>query len=200
MSWQYKFANNLLDSLDLAEAAKHSFKNYHAEGLDYLCLQRTQELTVKLYVTRPDDLRHNAQGYLVHPHTHRYPFHTFVLIGGMANIVFTPSNKGKEWNEHSFEKAIEGTILKFEKKIKLAGEATYIGQGESYYMDESQIHSIRLSAVQPVVLMLFQYQNRKAKNSLFSPLPLIALRSEGLYKPMSTEDIIGVVQKVRSLI
>lgn len=64
----------------------HSYKNFHAKGLDYLCLKRTPEHTVKVYFFDGDaDL--SALPEIVMPHDHRYAFDTTILAGAASNLV-----------------------------------------------------------------------------------------------------------------
>lgn len=58
--------NNL--EIDLQQALKNSYRNYHAKGVDYLCVGRTPQLTQKIYFID------GFEGDVVVPHDHRYEF------------------------------------------------------------------------------------------------------------------------------
>jgi hypothetical protein len=65
----------MLIELDHIAAAQNSVINHHVEGMEYLCLHRSDKLTVKLYFIDPERMRQQVPGtYLVTPHTHRYSF------------------------------------------------------------------------------------------------------------------------------
>lgn len=63
----------------------HSFKDMHTWGLDYICLHRSDALTVKLYVFEGDV---SKAAEVVHPHDHRYDFQTIVLAGELVDIEY----------------------------------------------------------------------------------------------------------------
>lgn len=61
-----------------------SFRNFHAKGLDYLCLKRTPDHTVKVYFFDGEaDL--SALPEIVMPHDHRYDFRTICIAGEVVN-------------------------------------------------------------------------------------------------------------------
>lgn len=78
----------LLEEMDPAEMAQHSVHNHHVDGLDYLCLHRSDKLTVKLYFIDPYVLTLEPGEFLVTPHTHRYAFESRVLVGRLGHVRF----------------------------------------------------------------------------------------------------------------
>jgi len=66
----------------LEQICANSYRNFHAKGLDYLCLLRSPSLTIKAYFFEGDLTKLPE---IVVPHDHRYPFTTQVLSGRMAN-------------------------------------------------------------------------------------------------------------------
>ena len=66
----------------LEQMVENSFRNFHAKGFDYLCLQRSPGLTLKAYFF--DELP-GGIAEVVCPHDHRYPFTTTVLSGYMRH-------------------------------------------------------------------------------------------------------------------
>jgi hypothetical protein len=71
--------------MDIETICANSHRNFHAKGLDYLCLSRTPELTRKVYFFE-GDLQHLPE--VVIPHNHRYAFTTTVLSGAVRNRIF----------------------------------------------------------------------------------------------------------------
>jgi hypothetical protein len=69
---------------DLDTVASNSFRNFHAKGLDYLCLHRSPELTIKAYFYSG-----NIGPEVVCPHDHRYPFSTHILAGESGHKRYT---------------------------------------------------------------------------------------------------------------
>lgn len=71
--------------MTIDDVLENSFRNFHARGLDYLCLKRTADHTVKVYFFDGDaDL--SALPEIVMPHDHRYDFTTQVVAGSAANM------------------------------------------------------------------------------------------------------------------
>jgi hypothetical protein len=69
---------------DLDTIAGNSFRNFHAKGLDYLCLHRSEALTIKAYFYAGE-----AGSEVVCPHDHRYPFSTHIVAGESGHIRYT---------------------------------------------------------------------------------------------------------------
>lgn len=68
-------------SVQLEEVLRNSYCDFHAKGLDYLCLGRTAEQVHKVYFF--DERQLNPE--VVNPHDHRYDFTTRVLAGELVN-------------------------------------------------------------------------------------------------------------------
>lgn len=62
----------------------NSYMDFHARGLDYLCLQRDELFTRKVYFFD----RAEPASEVVAPHDHRYDFQTTVLAGELHNWRF----------------------------------------------------------------------------------------------------------------
>jgi hypothetical protein len=71
--------------MDYQHLIDNSYRNFHAKGLDYLCLKRTPGHTVKLYVFNGDATKLPE---VVNPHDHRYAFKTTVLRGAIGDRRF----------------------------------------------------------------------------------------------------------------
>ena len=78
--------DNLLNSIDWAQAAKCSYTAFHAPGLSYLNLLRTERLTVKLYTF--ENVERNPHGWVVWPHNHSYNFTHRTMVGKIWNHKF----------------------------------------------------------------------------------------------------------------
>ncbi|KAF0974994.1 hypothetical protein FDP41_005747 [Naegleria fowleri] len=101
------YVKRMLENLSPKALREHSVKDYHVKGVHYLCLERSEAITTKVYVLNPQLLRmHGDHGFrmmnekeqqrrhesmdrnLANPHNHRYHFKTTVLAGEMVNKVF----------------------------------------------------------------------------------------------------------------
>ena len=74
----------MFDDLDTVVA--NSFFDFHSKGMDYVCLKRTDALTIKAYFFDEDSFKDAAE--VVNPHNHRYDFQTQVLAGQLIDFRF----------------------------------------------------------------------------------------------------------------
>jgi hypothetical protein len=144
---------------DLDTIAGNSFRNFHAKGLDYLCIFRSEELTIKAYFY---DIADDSSPEIICPHDHRYPFATKILAGRSEHIRYssepnvspfaekyqmftwmTPLNGGDGFSWHS------------ERRLT-ARPREYYRDGQMYFCDPSEIHTIRIPAPE-TVLLLYQF-------------------------------------------
>lgn len=180
---------------------EHSFRNFHAKGLDYLCLKRGPLLTVKAYFFE-GDTRHLPE--VVAPHDHRYDFRTHVLSGAVANTEFTPSAGGEQYEAFEYQTPLnggDGFTWVGTKGLKVWGRKAY-EKGMAYDMRAEQFHTIKILADRSV-LLLFQYEDRLPVN-----VPTLTFRKgdktppslSGLYERMSEDDVVRRVDQLESLV
>jgi hypothetical protein len=158
-------ARNLMRGMDWKLSLKNSFKNFHAVGLNYICLHRSNYLTVKLYITEPGVAHIDGQ-FLVNPHDHGYNFETHVLRGWMTNICFREKplmvpDSGLRWHRFNYFSPLRGGDgFKLRHDCQLECESYKILQeGDSYYLTTEQIHTIQVAANERTVLLLLQYRD-----------------------------------------
>lgn len=198
MKW---LARNLAASLDYEKSAQNSFRHFHAKGLTYVNLLRTTDLSVKLYITEPGT-KHNDQGYLVNPHTHRYNFFTHVLEGWMENVMFDqiPHRGGspvEEWWHFNYCTPLAGeegagfTRLGLEFMSPVSTQQLHAGG--SYYLDCSQIHTIRVAPDTRTVLLLAQFRDVQQNTAFYSKDP-VEPSMVGLYERMSADEVRHIVR------
>lgn len=178
---------HLLRSVDPSETAASSFDDYHVPGLSYVNLLRTPRLTAKLYVARPGTVTPNADGYVVNPHNHGYCFDTFVVCGHMTNVSFREHVDGDQWTEFAFQSALKG-----QPRFDIAGmpglmasDGPRLNQGDSYYLDEKTIHTIRIPSDRLTILFLLQYEDMRAKSTRLFTRDGVPPSLVGLYAPMT---------------
>jgi len=143
----------------IEDALKHSYRNFHAKGFDYLCLKRSAKETVKIY-TFADEAAYSSE--VVCPHDHRYDFTTTVLAGTLQNLVYVPrmNHYSQLFYRHNYRTPLNGG-----NGFEPAG-ATYLaltehsiyGNGEICQMLAEQIHTIRVDSRS--ILMLEQAEDR----------------------------------------
>lgn len=157
MFFPKELAGNLARHLDVEEALKHSTINHHVPGMHYLCLQRRENLTIKLYVF-DHNLEHDANGFVVNPHDHRYRFHSFVLKGSMSNIKFFESDElapSYQWDAMAWDADAKKMDRSHRTNIRTSSIDRY-EEGAGYFLDTHELHTIRVHEV-GTALLLFQY-------------------------------------------
>lgn len=143
--------------LYLPSVIENSYKNFHAKGVDYLCLSRTTALTRKLYLFNGDVATFPE---VVHPHDHRYAFKTRVIGGALRNSTYVPHEHGSVFNEFEWRTPLNGGsgfAWKRETKLKLDGLETLF-KGEEYVMPHDGIHTIKVLENE-TALVLEQYED-----------------------------------------
>lgn len=166
----HRLARSLLRSLDVYDALRHSSLNYHALGLDYLCLLRTDRLTVKVYIA--DHARGCGNGaYLVNPHTHAYSFETIVLAGSVTNVLFweSPSKEHapSAHRKYSYDPTTRTVVAGDVVMLPVSSASTY-GPGNGYFLEHHEIHTIEVSASARTVLLLLQYEDEAPRTALYA--------------------------------
>lgn len=155
----------LLIELDHSAAAEHSVINHHVEGMEYLCLHRSERLTVKLYFIDPYRMRQQVPDtYLVTPHTHRYSFESTVLAGRLIHARF------KEVYGESYDRFEYAPETRAKTDIGASGLETadleLHESGGSYWCGTSDIHTLVVPHV-PVLLGLVQFGDIVTKSTVY---------------------------------
>ena len=145
----------------LALLKENSFRNFHAKGLDYLCFQRTDALTLKIYFF--DSPPPDAQ--IVNPHDHRYDFSTAVIAGAVTDSI---------WRETHESVPFSRPFARFHWMTPLLGGAgfTYAGlttlkldgsmrweRGQSWQTDHRAVHTLT-NIIPGTILALEQRADR----------------------------------------
>jgi len=174
------------DGVKLEEMAANSYRDFHAKGLDYLCLLRTPELTLKAYFFEGDV---SALPEVVVPHDHRYPFETLVLAGRSRNRRYirqarglfgaapyeafdymTPLNGGDgfSWSETDW-------LLETE-------DSPYVA-GEFYAQRADEIHTIQVADAGTVLIL------KQGADVVPLDRPTRAYRPAGVREPPSLDGL-----------
>lgn len=163
------FVRNMIENANPEEGVKHSFNNYHVEGVKYLNLLRSDRLTVKIYLLDPLLIKPNQDGFLVNPHDHRYNFGTTVLFGAVSNIVFHESPQGNGWNHFKYQADTKEFTPKGEVGLNMT-EHLFYTSGQTYYTDIEDIHTLRLSD-RLTGLLLLQYNDINSLTNFYGREP-----------------------------
>ena len=153
----------MLREMDPAEMAAHSIRNHHVEGMDYLCLHRSDKLTIKLYFIDPAVIVIEPGKFLVTPHTHRYSFDSTVLKGTLRHVRFT------ETRGSAYERAVyipETRSREELGEIDLIPSTEVYAAGGHYWNGVSDIHTLLVPHV-PVLLGLVQFSDIWARSTVY---------------------------------
>jgi hypothetical protein len=143
---------NLLAQADLQAVVEHSFKDFHAKGLDYICLKRTPEYTVKVYLFDGDA---STLPEVVNPHDHRYVFRTTVIRGKLFDYGYIQDESGEPWQAFDYMTPLNGGngfTYRGTEGLSLNSVGT-ISQGSSLITRTDQVHTICTGADQTMVLL-----------------------------------------------
>jgi hypothetical protein len=144
------------------EIIANSYKNFHAKGLNYICLSRTPLATVKLYFFEGEVL---TAPELVIPHNHRYNFITEVLAGTLRDKEYKEIEeahlglalrKAQKWKYMTPLNGGNGFTWESETNLWWYAEKE-MTKGQSLYSPAHKIHTI---TIQPdTVLLLTQLRD-----------------------------------------
>lgn len=145
---------------DIETIAANSFANFHAKGLDYLCLQRSDALTVKAYFYADEAARQCPE--VVSPHDHRYPFSTTILSGRSLHFrYFRPTSDILRRHLPRYQEFEWSTPLNGGRGFTWSREAVLAQKqpeeyrrGETYWCEADEIHTIAIPEPQTVLLLV----------------------------------------------
>lgn len=191
-----RMVENLIESLDPEDAALYSYDHFHAEGLSYINLLRTERLTVKLYLF--DKARHNSMGYLVWPHNHGYNFYHRTLFGTVTNYKFK-TFEGKDWTLFTYSTPLNGGLgLGRVMPTGLRKSEFYPhGPGSSYYLDNEEIHTISVTDRAAAVLVQYHDVQPGCPTIMFAPSGELVNCSGKRYARMNAAQVRANVSKFR---
>jgi hypothetical protein len=192
--------------VQMDEVLKNSYQDYHAKGLDYLCLKRTPKETIKLYFFDGDV---SKLPEVVNPHNHRYDFDTTVIAGEMVDFAYASVPMLHEWCD---------CYVQYEYRTPLNGGNGFSNPKPSFlttvsmtrlYSNDSaggflisrhdKIHTIRILEDR-TILMLTQQEDllpTDQPTSTFVPLGQPEPSLTGLYDRMTAD---RAMQHLRSLV
>lgn len=200
---------NLLSAVDLAnididECLTHSYKDFHAKGLDYVCLKRTPELTVKAYFFEGLDQK---PGEVINPHDHRYPFVTQCYSGTIRNKwyhdavdKFDCTTGYQEWEWRTPLNGGDGFTWKSVRWLEeLRHQDFRVGQG--YWMEHDELHTIQVMRPETCIV-LFQFGDLiPLEQPTFTYTQALEAPSlKGLYREFKPDELVKRIELLRALV
>lgn len=168
-----------------SDIAEHSFENYHALGLDYLCLHRRFGFTVKAYFFDPDRMEHNECGWLVWPHTHRYEFTHYTVAGLIRHHRFTLSPAAERMWLHAYEADDRSSRPVVE--VTCSEHVEELAPGTHFTLRTDEFHTLSIPGQRSIAVQL-QYEDRHERSALLAPTKDVHCDDPRLYRPLTRWD------------
>lgn len=150
-----------MEKVIMEDAIANSFKDYHVKGFDYICLKRSNDLTMKLYFFDGDV---SKLPEVVNPHDHRYDFQTLCVAGEVRNLWFRERRypfRGKTYQTFEFNTPLnggQGFSWVGETNLHIFAEQSRTA-GQFYTMRHDELHTIRMMQDE-TVLMLARFEDK----------------------------------------
>lgn len=165
----------LLEEMPVAELFRFSTLNHHADGMDYLCLQRDDRVTLKIYL-----IRNNPRGFLINPHSHRYSFLSSLLCGSLRHYLFKDVNAGTStdrelWKQYAYladEPVGKRLDLRGLRSLEVVSSMVYQPSTglDTYYVEPHEIHTLEMIQDRvPTMIGLVQHSDVAATSELYLP-------------------------------
>jgi hypothetical protein len=198
----------------MEDVIRHSFRDFHAKGMDYLCLLRSPARTVKVYFLDGDVAKLPE---VVCPHDHRYTFTSTVLAGRMVNRTYfrrppgpafdpvTPAipNPYQPYEAFDFMTPLNGGNGFTHRGTEwLCGlNEDVFEAGQAYVSAPEEIHTIQMLADQ-TVLVLDQGRDTvplDKPTSTWSPCGGPRPNLSGLYNKMTPDHVLARLATLTAL-
>lgn len=207
-----KFARSLIHNAlttRFPAVLEHALKNFHVSGFNSILLSKSDDLVLRLYVSKPGDsclhnsLDQNDNTLLIH--NHRFFFQSEVVLGWMANLLYSESHTHTEagdWFKYGYSSALmsaDGRMhLRDEGRVHLSLDSVqYVREGEFYQMQPVQLHKILVPNDRMVVMLFWEHMKVNIAQKLYSKYALPESPStDGMNQRFSCaelRDLLGLV-------
>ncbi len=169
----------------------HALKNFHVIGFNSILLAKSEDLVLRLYVCKPGEshlansLDQNDNTLMIH--NHRFFFQSEVLLGWMANLLYTEAAQATEagqWFKYGYSSALMSVDRQMhlvpEGKVHLSLDAVQnVGEGDFYEMQPAQLHKILVPNDRMVVMLFWEHTKVQIEQKLYSRYALPESPSTG---------------------
>lgn len=188
---------SLFSDEQIQRVRENSYKDFHVKGFDYICLGRSDELTVKIYFFNGDV---SKAPEVVNPHDHRYRFTTFVLAGSIIDYRYSKDSAGDVYQAFDYMTPLNGgdgfTYRGDERLLRI--QNTPLTKGAVLSTGHKDLHTIRILE-EGSVIMLMQHADQvplDMPTSCFvrkgNPKPDTA----GLYNRFSEDEVLAYMHRI----
>jgi len=181
----------------------NSYRDFHAKGLDYLCLHRSEEVTLKAYFFEGECLESPE---LIVPHDHRYGFVTHVLASHLVERRWAEcgSEGGAVYQQFDYATPLNGgSGFAWKGEVRLGGWDNGVhGPGTAYMTRRDQIHTLA-NVARGTVIVIQQFADQipvgEPTRAFRRGLGHEAPSMDGLYAQMTPDRAISHLQRLRGL-
>lgn len=180
---------------------ENSIKDFHFKGLNYICFQFNEHLTIRLYIISPTNSPVDTSN--VNIHNHLYDSQILVLSGQITNNVFKKI-AGDQYHHYYLTSALHPDNV--EKKIKLQNlgrvnleleKMIILSPGDTHFQDAEEIHNVLNDVTQLTAFMVFEYPTVKNNSILFSRKDYgDTIPTKDVYNKYTEEEIVDLVSQV----
>ena len=192
-----------LDEELLLNVLANSYKNFHVKGFDYICTQRSENLTLKYYFFDGDV---SKMPEVVNPHDHRYDFRTTVLNGSMVDYRFQQVAMdrpfGQVFNKFKYMTPLNGgNGFTYDGEIRLNRTASKrLENGFQLFSPAEQIHTISMREDHTVIRL----EQQRDVVPLDQPTTTFSFDevmpdSTGLYERFTVDEVIDRLHQIIGL-
>ena len=150
---------------------KDSIKNFHFKGLNYICFQFNDKLTIRLYIVKPED---NLKTESVNIHNHLYDSQILMLSGEMQNNVYREV-EGDKFYSYYLTSALNPDNKTGSVQLEPLGKvglekvkSIRLRSGDSHLQVHSEIHNVVNSPNEYLAFMVFEYPTVKSNSILYT--------------------------------
>ena len=169
--WQQFISCQMTHNMDAL--VRDSIKDFHAPGFNYICFQFTPWLTVRLYVTFPDD---NFNTGVINIRDHLYDSSMLCLVGGFRNAVFEErENLSGKYHCHLLTSALHPDNkdreikLEYERCVDLEMVSVKAYQpGDHHFQAASEIHMVTTVPVRMNAFMIWEFPTHKERSRIYT--------------------------------
>lgn len=179
----------------------HSYRNFHAKGLDYLCLHRSPDVTIKAYFFDGDVTQLPE---IVVPHNHRYAFTTQVLDGLIVNRIYRPSPRGVLYDQFDYLTPLNGgNGFSWAKETRLheCDSAAY-SAGQWYSSSREILHTLSIKS-HSAIAVLTQFADEIPTDIPTQAFRVAGSREapslDGLYEAMTPDHARSLLRRLSRL-
>lgn len=175
----------IADAINWEHAKEFSYREHVAQGLDYLCLFRSEQLTIKAYFW--DD---GCIPKFVVPHNHRYDFDSRLVCGSLREIKYMEhADFGERINRYKYDCIVDGGRGFFGPVLVNLVELSNRSYGpRDAWSNKAHVDIHTLAAIEPgTILLQTQYADKPPMRTLAwaHEIP----NTDNVYRPMDEERI-----------